>query len=840
MGQNSITMFSSDSSSAAGPAAFTQDVFSDVSDTPTNNTGFSSTLSNNPLNNLYANDDFPRFGPKTLWIKDLVLEPNKAFWINGEPTYRIVWSEPFPSAQGYVFGNVQIIRGSHQTLVKLRSQGDGIGVGGVFARTMFLMAGNSAAAGSATATVAVDGVTNTTSVDFSNIASGAAGTTTQNPGNTPWYAAFVHAGANETYQIHDFRLTANQAGGVFQVAGIIVYSENSTLSIDQFPGLTYNNKAVAKTTTNTTLPIPSFGTSIGGRATIWKNVSTGYSMSTLGASTITSIAQGTALTNILNLTTGSGQNFSVGQGIVTASSSGASAYVGIIQSISTDALTVYPTLPFGISNTIYTYFSAGQSLAINASLMINSLTYLPTDISTNPYLDPLNNFAVWGQNLGMSCIDGIWNSVCFSSAAGFIQCEGYFQGAEIEWVGMSFAVLSGTMCINGLPAYNHNNIGFTGALKKTVFRDAGPGWNSFAFFPGSSFVNVGISKIDLYTRRHDLSPTFGILAAFDTLQSFVPRANNATTLAPGIYRRIYADQLLFKGPWVRSTGATMPGGVAYTGSTTTCTLGFQYYGNQFSIVGGASLGAGGSMNISIDSGVNLGATCLNTVVAAASPSLTFHSVSLAVLGGTCLIGAVDFFRAYGEMKNIQTFSPNPLLQVAPQIPIISEWMPYTPVMPTGTFTSINGWWRRVGDTMEVNIKCGPCTNNGSATVSGIYTWTLPPNYSVDLSGTKGSGTLPSIAGGDGGAFTLGDPIGYGTVRQEASAGYFDGTSGSAAPDPRVYVATPTTVALIAGSASAQSRGFAIGPSFNITGNLGNNGYIAMRFSVPIAQWKALQ
>ena len=833
MGQNSITMFSNDSGVAGGPIAFVQDAFQDVTDTPSTNSGWSSTISSNPLNNLYGNDDFPRFGAKTLWIKDLVLEPNRAFWINGAPTYRIIWSEPWPSAQGYVFGNVQLVKSSYQTYVKLRTPTDGVGVGGVFARCMFVMVGNTATATNATGSVLVDGTSNGVTVDWSNLTTGnpTAGTN-GNPLNTSMYAASVHAGANEAYNIHDFRMIANQGGGVFTIAGMIVYSENSTLTIDQFPGTTYNNKTQSKSTANTTLSLPSFGSSTGGRSTIWKNVSTGYSMSTLGVSTILSIAQGTNGSNTLNLTAGTGASYLAGYGIVSASTSGASAYVGVIQSISTDALTVVPALPFGVSNSIYAYFKAGQSLALNASLNILSYTYLPNDISSGPYLDPNQNFAVWGSNVGSSFTDGIWPTVSFVGVSSFIQCEGYFSAAEIEWVGMSWSVLSGTMTVNGLPVYSHANIGFTGMMKKTVFHDAGPGWNSFAFFPGSSHVNVNVSKIHLYTRRHDMSASFGLIGAFDTLQAFVPRANNATFIAPGMFKRTYADQLLLTGPWVRATGSTFPGGVGYLGSTTTCKLGFQYYGTHFSIVGGASLGAGGSMTVSLDSGSNLGSTAINSVSQASS--LTFHSVSMAVLGGTVIISAFDYFKPYGEMKNLQNFAPNPLLSSAPQIPVITEWTNYKPVINTGTWTNINGWWRRVGDTMEVVIKSGPVTALGSA---GIYTWALPPGYSVDFSGSKGSTTQPSIAGGDGGAYNLGDPVGLGTIRQENSAGYFDGTNASAWTDPRVYVASPTTVAIIAGSATAGNRGFAAGASMDVIANLGNNVYMGLKFSVPIAQWK---
>jgi len=704
-------MFSSDSTSA-GSAAFTQDVFSDVTDTPSTNSGFSSTFSNNPLNNLYGNDDFPRFGPKTLWIKDLVLVQNKAFWINGEPTYNIVWHEPFPSAQGYVYGNFQLIRQGLQTFIQIRTPNDGFGVGGVFARCMFMMIGNTAAAGNATGTVFVDGVSNSTSVDWSNMSVGPASiNTTQNPQTTPMYAASVHAGANETYNIHDFRLTANQGGGVFTIAGVVVYSENSTLSIDQFPGLTYNNKTQAKTSVNATLPLPTFGTSLGGRSVIYKTITAGYSTSTLGVSTINSIAQGNISTSILNVTTGDGSKFTAGQGIITASNSGATPYIGVIQSISTDALTVYPQLPFGVSSAIYTYFKAGQSLAINASLNILSYTYLGSDLSTMPFIDGYQKYCVWGNNVaGVTLLDNS-NAMVFTSAAGFVQCEGYFSAAEIEWAGMSFAVLSGTMIVNGLPVFSHNNIGFTGVLKKTVFMDAGPGWNNFAFFPGSSHINVGLTKINMYRRAHDLSPTFGILAAYDTLQAFIPHNTNATFIPPGIFQRVFGDALLFKGPWVRAVGATMPGGIGYFGATTTCTLNFQYYGDRMAVVTGSSIGAGGSLTFAIDSGANLGATSMNTVImpAGSNASLTFHSVSLVVQGGTVLISAIDFFRPQGEMSNIQTFSPvQPPLQINQMpagsvIQVVQNWW-NTTVTGGNTAIGTNVWWDIPGSAVNISPR----------------------------------------------------------------------------------------------------------------------------------------
>lgn len=721
MGQNSITMFTNDSGSASSPQAYVQDAFQDVTDTPSNNSGWSSTISTNPMNNIYGNDDFPRFGPKTLWIKDLVLESNRSLWINGEPTYRIIWSEPFPSAQGYVFGNIQLVRNFNQTFVRVRSVGDGFGVGGVFARAMFLMIGNTAAATSATGAVSVDGIVNATTVDWSNLAGA-------NPAVNPMYAASVHAGTNETYNIHDFRLTAIQAGTVFNIAGVVVYSENSSLNIDQFPGTTYNNKNQSITTGNSAILLPTFGTSIGGRSTIWKTLNSGYSMSTIGVSTITSLATGTNGTNILNVTPGQGSSFSAGYGVISAF--GSSFYVGVIQSISTDALTVYPTLPFGISNSIYRYFQSGQSLAMNASLNILAYTFGSTEMLkpgagfTSPFLDPLQNFAVWGTNFGVTVIDNNMNSLAFATAAGFLQCEGYFSAAEIEWSGQSWGILSGTMIVNGLPVYNHSNIGFTGVMKKTVFIEAGPGWNNFAFFPGSSHINVGISRINMYTRNRDISASFGVLAAFDTLQAYVPRGNNATAIAPGVFKRTFADQLNIGASFLRGVGSTHAGGVGYNSNTAGASFVFQYYGTHFSVIGGSYLAiAGGSLNILVDGVSTYGFTHLNRVIQCAS--LTFHKLQINILGGTNIISAIDFFRPFGEMKNLQTFSAQPIPSI-PKIPIISEWFAYTPTVTNIPTSTNSGNWRRVGDSMEIQTYL-QASNSGSGTIS----ISIPQGYSID-------------------------------------------------------------------------------------------------------------
>lgn len=162
-----------------------------------------------------------------------------------------------------------------------------------------------------------------------------------------------------------------------------------------------------------------------------------------------------------------------------------------------------------------------------------------------------------------------------------------------------------------------------------------------------------------------------------------------------------------------------------------------------------------------------------------------------------------------------------------QGPAISDMKSYTATPSTGTFTNNVAYWRQVGDCIEVVGYSGPLTSIGS----GVYTWPLPAGFVADL--TKQNNTTPSIAGGDGGSYNLSSPIGIGMVTQQNSVGYFDGTSGSIASDPRVYLASTTSVAIIAASRTNQTRGFAFGSASDFINQFGNNVYIQYRYTVPI-------
>lgn len=643
---NSITFFTNDSGAAGGAIDYVKDALPDVSLTSTSNSGLTSTVSTNPLNDLFSNDDSPRFGAKTLFIKDLVLVEERYKWVSGKPTYRIIWNENFPQISGYVFGDVQIKRTGQQVYVLLKTAGDGFGVTGIVRRASVIV--NQDVSTTATGTFKVDGATGNT-VDYSSLASPSDSSAKVNR-----FSAFAHAAANETQGLHDIQLVANQSN-TLRVVGVTVYYENAGANIEFIPGTTYNNKTRAATTVGASLAVPTLGSSLGGNVLLYKSAAGAYSASAIAATMIASTGAGAASASTIDVTAGHGASFPAGVGVIAAS--GTSMYVGIVNSVSTDTLTVQPALGVTVAGPIYRSFVSGQSSPINASLMMLAYSFGATEMAyfqtSKNYLDPAGRFAVWSSNHGVTSMAGNVSALAPATAAGWIQVEGYFSAADVEWFGMSFAVLSGTMAINGLPAYNHSNIGVTGFIKKTAFTDAGPGWNSIRFSPGSSHVNVGMARVNMYRRNYDIGVTFGQLGHFDVMQAAVDRSVSASYIAPGTFRRVFADQLPFKGAsaWIRGVTTSEAGGVQFLGVTSTGSLRFEYYGRNFAIHGFAA-----SMQMSID-GVST-SSAFNVIKTVASEG--FHTVGITLLGPSTAIAAIDYMRAIGSVHSLQRFSAIPV------------------------------------------------------------------------------------------------------------------------------------------------------------------------------------
>lgn len=635
-----FTLFSNDQGSQAGAIDYVKDVFDDVTLPPTNNTSLTSSSTTNPLGYFFNNDDIPRFGPKTLFIKDLVLVADRSKWVNFKPTYEVIFTETFPSVRAYVFGNVSSTYKSSQSapseqqqlVINFKTIGDGFGISGVMRRVAFIVSDSTAA--TATGQLAVDG-SNTTTVDFSTLASDSNSTRASRT------TTYVHAAANETANIHDYRLTSIQAD-TLKVVGLIAYFENSGANVEQPSGVSYVDKSKITSTSGASFALSSFGSSLGGNALYYKTQTTGYQVDALSATTVPSIAQGNSGTNLLTVTTGQGSSFLAGYGIVVPQ--GTSMYVGSVASVSTDTLTVSPTLPFGITNTIYRAWSSGPTLSINASFMqlaysIDFSKLLIAGGVSQPILDPEGRYCLWGSNLGVTTIDGV-NSAYFLGGSGFLQVDGYFSAAELEMIGA--ATFNATLSVNGAPAWSVNT-GHTGAFKRTVFTDAGPGWNSFVVGAGTAMGLLGVSSVNLYKRKSTHGITFGRLGSLDTQQAYTERtAANSTLMALGLHRRTYSDQLYLKGSWVRGQTFTAAGGALYYGASTNSVLTHQYYGKNFAVIGTAG---GGTLTLD-GVGVALTFNAMQTVA-----SEGFHTIQYTVgSGATAQIQAIDTARSKGELQ----------------------------------------------------------------------------------------------------------------------------------------------------------------------------------------------
>lgn len=649
-------LFQSQGAGAGTSGTYVQDVFQDVSLPANTNAGLGSTALTNPLSQLFGNDDAPKLGPKTLWVKDAVLIQDRSKWVSNSPTYQIIFNENFPGIFVYCFGNIRLRSLPQGVLIDVRGTNSGVGVTGVLRNVMWLT--NPSAQAAATAMRVTDSV-NQTTIDFSLSALSA------ESNGLNQYNAYAHAVAANTYALHDYRVVAQQ-DFVLHFAGMVGYFENATADIDVFPGSTYVNKAKQTTGVGTHFALPTPQTQTGGKTVVYKTQLNGYTLTTLSTQYLNTIATGTINTNLLNLTVGTGQSFMAGMGIAT--SFGTSLYVGSIISMSTDTATVGPTLPIGVSGNLYKTWYAGATIPISASLFSLAFSLDPAQ-ANNPidpngfgvstvgtffYSDPYKRFRAWGENLTVTSIDG-YPVISFAGAThGFLQVDGYFQAAEMVLLGTgSSSVMHATFAVNGVPAWGQNQ-GFTSLLKQTIFTDAAPGWNSFVLSVGSSFLQCGIAGINFYQSSRDQTITTGVLGEFDTLMNQVARfgnAQNATLSALGMYQRDYADDLFLQGAWARGVTSTSAGGAHYLGTSTNSVLKFQFYGQNFSLVGAA----GTSGVLTLD-GASI-AVSFNTLLT--SSTLGFHSIQYTHQAGTSRVEAVDFFRPRSEMHNLENFLPAP-------------------------------------------------------------------------------------------------------------------------------------------------------------------------------------
>jgi hypothetical protein len=143
--------------------------------------------------------------------------------------------------------------------------------------------------------------------------------------------------------------------------------------------------------------------------------------------------------------------------------------------------------------------------------------------------------------------------------------------------------------------------------------------------------------------------------------------------------------------------------------------------------------------------------------------------------------------------------------------IITAWQSYTPTGSWVSNTTYTGYWRRVGDTMEVRAKA---TTSGAPTNTSL-TMSLPSGYLIDT--TKISSATAGFAS------QLGE-----AVAVDASTAIYFGSV--------VYNDTSSVYGYVAGSASTYSNAANFSSTAPFT--FGAADSVEFKFKVPIAGWSS--
>lgn len=647
-------------SGSSSSSDYTKDAFQDISRPGSNNTNLTSTASTNPLGFFLNDTDFPSFGVKTLWVKDLILIEDRSIWVNSQPTYEVEFTEYVPGVRAYVVGNARVRNSNKGKTIELRSVGDLFGVTAVAKQLAWIAQPDLNS--SASATAYTDGISGST-LTFSSLATDA------NQGVTK-YNVVLHSASVSSNNIHDFRVAALQAGGTLDIAGVIVYSDDSAITFR--PGTSYNDKTIVATSVGATAAPYTVVGNLGAATVINKATNGAYTQTSQEPPNITSIGVGSSGTNLVNVTTGTGSSFAVGYAVV-GNGAGSSQYFGIVTNVSTDTLTVSPTLAIGISGSFYKYYAAGPTFSISPSFYkiktsldfyqlnntLQSSVFGATLQGEIAYVDPMGVYSVFSKDLQFQTFDGYLGLGFEGNTSAFLQIDGRFAAADIEY--MSNGIIHGTFSINGVPSWSIN-AGSSGLFKKTIFTDAGPGWNSIVFSPGQSFIGTIFTKVNLYDFVPPQGVTAGLLAKYDSFANTVNRnlVQNATIMQLGAMQRVYADQLNLTGVWSRGATHTAAGGVYYGGASLNSVLNFQYFGKDFALIGTE----GGSMTLTLDgASIGSGFNVLKSV-----PSMTWHTLALTWKNGaTCVIQAVDYQPpSQKEFVSLQKTKPLAQLSTIPK------------------------------------------------------------------------------------------------------------------------------------------------------------------------------
>jgi len=637
-------VFQGGGGAGGGASDFLVDAFQDFTVPASNNAGLSSTISSNPLGVFLGDNNTPKYRQKTLMIVGCAPVEDRSKWINASPTYELTFDQTYQAVRGYVTGSPRISKTPYGTALNLQFSGDVIGVNTKCVRMGWIIAPTTE---TGTARIFTDGTDTTRTATFGPTTPTLSGLG-YNSNYTVW-----HQAADETSELHDFRLVANEFG-TLNVIGVVLFFDDAS-GIVASPGSAYFGRAKISDTVGATLSVLANVNELGYRGTIFQN-NTGYgvSINSIGGS-LTSFATGTSGGTSVDVSVGHGASFPAGTGFIA--NQGTSTYIGTVVSVSTDNLTVTPALPIGLSATIFRAWRGGQSLSISptAYQLIQSLDpqtlsdpgqfqTIGWGLTTSMFWqDRRGDVRITAQNVMLSANTTVPAFGNVGGTLGIIQIDGRFAAMGLELAASGF--VSATFSINGIPSHSVSN-GATGIIRRSVFT-SGSGWKSVRIALGSSNL-AAISKINLYGLNE--GATLGVIAGFDSdMTSGVRYAPNATLMGVGAFRRFYGDQMFFQGPWDRQGSAGDAGGILYVGSTTTCSFTHRYIGSNYAFIGTQS---GGSLSITRNGGA-VGSTF---GVFGTGVSMGFQSIVGSVLGATVRLSAIDV-QTQGVRGEIEYKSP---------------------------------------------------------------------------------------------------------------------------------------------------------------------------------------
>jgi hypothetical protein len=632
---------------------YVTDALNDFTVPADSNSGLTSTALTNPTNSFFGNDNSVRYKAKTLWVDNLVLEEDKTKWINGKPTYKIIWNQLFPAAVGYVCGEIDPRQaGSFGKYFKLLGNGDIFGVTGVIRKCSFLVQPSST--GTTPATIFVDGVSDVSI------------TVKQRPllpdTKQKALASYVNT-SQQTHDIHDYQLRNTGSTTGMTVVGVIVYYEIDGLGVDVAGGDTYLNRERI-TSVGTSLAVPTVTSGNGAVSSVYIQSTSSFGVTTVQVPDIGSRASGSATTNQLVVDTGLGASFPVGSLVYMP---GTTNYFGNVLSVSTDTLVMGVTLPVNYTfATLSIIGQAGPTFAIGSSLYDQKFEItFDTAFAVNNsngggapllfYSSPNLDWRVWGGTIGTSFSSGVKVISCVSGNV--LHVDGNFDALKFTYTAgaTTGAGVHATYNIDGLDCFNSlEAIPYSSDITRNILTNAGIGFHTVTVSFGASTVSTGLSRITGYRRTS--GTTLGVLSDIVTGQTFISRniiGATSQVTAIGPVRRVYSDSLEFSSGWVSGLltgGDGTAGGAVYYATSAAQSLRLGYYGKAFAILGSIT---GGSFSLSVDSAPQVLAP-MNTWI---GTTLTegFHVLDIVPAGQTLMISAIDYQSAQVGVIDKQRF-----------------------------------------------------------------------------------------------------------------------------------------------------------------------------------------